>query len=197
MSGNLNLNATATSSNHSHSLTAVGNVYGGTPPCTAHGWVNCTCTPSIYPTVTNVPWTFIGSGTNTTINAVTTGGITLGYPTFNLKEVKEITTDCVIKCEVTGFSLDVTLPQKFSDCFLKVGYAWSPLYPLIFSAIVDGEITMSFHIVTTITGKVLEGNDVILKGITTIKIEDNLTLLQLCERTKDFFKDDKTNSSSL
>lgn len=114
-----------------------------------------------------------------------------GYPVLvSLKEVKEITTDAELIYEWNGNTYDMKLPTKFSDCFLKVGYTWSPLYPLIFSALENDSKEMSFHIVVGISDKVFEGDKVILKSVTTTKIEDNLTLLQLSERTNQFFKKD-------
>ena len=116
----------------------------------------------------------------------------------NFKEVKEITTDIELIYELQDYftSTDLKLPAKFSDCFLKVGDKWSPLYPLIFSAFVDEEKTISFHLITNITDKTFEGDKVVLKGVTTAKIADNLTLLQLTQRIHDYFKeDDKTHSA--
>lgn len=141
---------------------------------------------------------------NTTHTCYSTG--TTLYPTTGtstgtswvqqvlLKQIKEITTDLELELEyIWNGTFELKLPIKFSDCFLKIGYSWSPLYPLIFSAFESDSTEMSFHLVRDITDKVFEGDKVVLKSITTIKIEDNLTLLQLCERTKEFFKDDKTN----
>jgi hypothetical protein len=116
---------------------------------------------------------------------------------FYFKEVKEITTDNELTYEWNGVSFDMHLPQKFSDCFLKVGYNWSPLYPLIFSAFDGDSKEMSFHLVTAILDKMFEGDNVILKSVTSIKIEDNLTLLQLTNRTKEYFKEDDKTSPSL
>jgi hypothetical protein len=116
---------------------------------------------------------------------------------FYFKEVKEITTDNELTYEWNGVSFDIRLPQKFSDCFLKVGYGWVPLYPLIFSAFEGDSKEMSFHLVTAILDKVFEGDNVILKSVTSIKIEDNLTLLQLTNRTKEYFQEDDKTSSAL
>jgi hypothetical protein len=118
--------------------------------------------------------------------------VTFSY--YFLKTVKEITTDMALSYEWSGTSYDMKLPAKFSDAFLKIGSTWLPLYPLIFSAFENDETTISFHLVISIMDKTFEGNDVVLKGVTTIKIEDNLNLLQLTARTKDYFKDDKTNT---
>lgn len=107
-----------------------------------------------------------------------------------MKEVKEITTDNELTYEWNGGSFDMKLPSKFNDCFLKVGYTWAPLYPLIFSALENDEKTISFHMVVGITDKVFEGEKVILKAVTTTKIEDNLTLVQLLERARAYLKKD-------
>jgi hypothetical protein len=111
-----------------------------------------------------------------------------------LKELKEITTDGELTYVWNGGSCDMRLPAKFGDCFLKVGTAWSPLYPLIFSAFENDEKAISFHLIINVQDKTFEGDQVVLKGVVTTKIEDNLTLLQLTSRVRDFFKeDDKTN----
>ena len=107
----------------------------------------------------------------------------------NFKEVKEITTDNELNYEWDGQSFEMKLPAKFSDCFLKVGYTWSPLYPLIFSAYENASKVMSFHLVIGIIDKIFEGDKVVLKSVTTTKIEDNLTLLQLTNRVRQYFED--------
>jgi hypothetical protein len=132
----------------------------------------------------------------------TTTGTTFPYTgSWNvspmLKEVKEITTDIELTYEWSGSSSDMTLPEKFSDCFLKVGAAWSPLYPLIFSALENDEKTISFHLVVGIIDKVCVGNKVILKSVTTTKIEDNLTLMQLSHRVKEYFKENDSSDSAV
>jgi len=138
-------------------------------------------------------------GTTLPITWTTTTGTTLqnmGTITFgsNFKNVKEITTDIELIYEWSDSSFNMKLPAKFGDCFLKVGYTWSPLYPLIFSAIENDSKELSFHLVTGITDKSFEGDTVILKSVTSTKIEDNLTLLQLAEKVRNHFKEyDKTN----
>jgi hypothetical protein len=109
----------------------------------------------------------------------------------SFKNIKEITTDSELEYYWDISVFNMKLPGKFSDCFLKVGYRWSPLYPLIFSANEGDSDKVSFHVVLDITDKIFEGDKVILKGVTTAKIEDNLTLLQLTERVNQFFKKDK------
>lgn len=118
-----------------------------------------------------------------------TGTSTL-KPSF--KGIKEITTDQELIYELDSFSGgSLKLPSKFSDCFLKVENNWFPTYPLIFSAFENDSEKLSFHIVREIEDKKFEGDSVVLKYIKTSKIEDNLTLVQLCQRTKDFFKAEK------
>lgn len=128
------------------------------------------------------PNTFTTTGTNFTWTPIQS----------KFKEVKEITTDEVLVYEWNGGTFDMTLPAKFTDCFLKVGYSWSPLYPLIFSAYENDSKELSFHLVTGIIDRVFNGDKIILKSVTTTKIEDNLTLMQLSERCKNYFtKDEK------
>ena len=139
----------------------------------------CSAT-NLYPNYT-WPHTITTTGTNFTWTPIQS----------KFKEVKEITTDEVLVYEWNGGSFDMTLPAKFTDCFLKVGYSWSPLYPLIFSAFENESKEISFHLVTGIIDKTFEGDKVILKSVTTTKIEDNLTLMQLTNRVKEYFKEDK------
>jgi hypothetical protein len=185
-------------------------------PCSIHGWQPCACNLSwgngtvaqyICPqcgiwTATNVihscvytsagtQWPPLTSGTAWTGTTVINGWGSLNP---NFKDVKEITTDSDLRCELDGSLLHMHLPSKFNDCFLKVGHVWSPLYPLIFSAFENDSKEMSFHLVTAISDKTFDGDDVVLKSVTTIKIEDNLTLIQLSQRAQEYFKDDKTNS---
>ena len=144
------------------------------------------CSINIYTGTTTIPSTF---GTNGTWTSTTW----LGNNSY--KEVKEITTDSDLTYEWTGINANLTLPAKFSDCFLKVGSSWVSLYPLIFSAYENDSKELSFHIVTAISGKEFEGDKVVLRSVITMKIEDNLSLIQLAERTKEYFKDAKTSIS--
>lgn len=138
------------------------------------------CTANLYP---NYPWpnNVVTIGTNFTWTPIQS----------KFKEVKEITTDEVLVYEWNGGSFDMTLPAKFTDCFLRVGYTWSPLYPLIFSAYENDSKELSFHLVTGIIDRVFNGDKIILKSVTTTKIEDNLTLIQLTERANQYLKKDE------
>lgn len=146
-------------------------------------------------TMYNISYGHVCSGSSNhtygvpTYTGTTTSTWTAILPKF--VEVKEITTDIELIYEWNGSTFDMRLPDKFSDCFLKVGASWSPLYPLIFSAIKNDEKELSFHLVVGIMDKTFEGGKVILKSVTTTKIEDNLTLMQLANQTKSFFKKDE------
>lgn len=176
--------------------------------CSIHGYGFCNCYGVVNPTF--YPTNFVQCGlckfyydpnaafhtcsrysfppvTGTGITS--TGSFGIWNLASNFKEVKEITTDSELTYEWGNTSFHLNLPQQFSDCFLKVGYSWSPLYPLIFSAYENDSKELSFHLVVGITEKVFEGGKVILKGVSTTKIEDNLTLMQLTNRTRQYFED--------
>ena len=202
-------NSNAITSNHSHTINSTV-TSTGVFPCPKCGTYNCFCSsfaPIIHPsnlsfcgqclqsynpafghycsaiqTSPNITWPPYTTGTSTW---------TTNFNPIIFKEVKEIITDSELIYEWSGSSFNIKLPTKFSDCFLKIGYTWSPLYPLIFSAFENDSKELSFHLVVGIMDKVFEGDQVILKSVTTVKIEDNLTFVQLCERTKEFFKEDK------
>jgi hypothetical protein len=174
--------------------------------CPVHGGYSCYCRSNLstQPTcpacgqlISNYSSFHLCTGTNITTapNTGTWNTIKISNWLNNvlLKDIKEITTDEVLEYVWTD-QFDLKLPQKFSDCFLKVGYTWSPLYPIIFSGFMNDEKEISFHIVTSITDKIFEGDKVVLKGITTVKIEDNLTLIQLSQRTTKYFKDNDTSN---
>jgi hypothetical protein len=202
-------NLTTTTSNITYTAgSTAGMATGG---CPGHNGATCTCYAStIYPNTSSfIQCQNCGQWYDPSPYAIThfclyptlttTTGTT--YPITGrfwnspsiFKEVKELTTDEeLIFIVVDNFTMNnLKLPAKFSDCFLKVGTTWSPLYPLIFSALENDNKEISFHLVTEISDKVFEGDNVILKSVSTSKIEDNLTLLQLCERTKAYFKKDE------
>jgi hypothetical protein len=188
-------NLTSTSS-----TTTMGNWYG--IPCSIHGsYAICNCNNSMLVYTIQCPhcqqwWNPNVTGSHfcsqIVPNTYTTGTTTIlanWNSNSNFKDVKEITTDSELSYGWNGSSFDMKLPQQFNDCFLKVGYKYSPLYPLIFSAFENDNKTISFHLVLDITDKTFDGDKVVLKSVTTTKIEDNLTLLQLTERCRNFFKD--------
>jgi|SRR5579859_4014510 len=200
----MNSLSTTTSNTYTTNLGAVtGTTIGGfgSQPCNLHGWAPCNCNMySIPTTVTKCGACGIFYTTNQlyfcTNYPTWTNTTTTSFPTWHLsptlKEVKEITTDSELIYEWDGISstgFHMKLPAKFSDCFLKVGYAWSPLYPLIFSAYENDSKEMSFYLVRDISDKIFEGNKVVLKSVTTTKIEDNLTLMQLTQRVRQYFED--------
>lgn len=166
-------------------------------PCLTHGWQPCTCSSLYQSQCSSCRQYYNGSfhscgkpPSNSTYTWTTTTNI---YPTLKtFTKIREITTDEELAYDFNGTALDIKLPISFSDCFLKVGYVWSPLYPLIFSAYENDSKELSFHLVVGITDKTfIEGDLVILKDITTAKIEDNLVLVQLTERARAYLKKDK------
>lgn len=209
-----------TTSNTSNVVTSVtGGAWFGVP-CALHGMTNCNCSTLVNNTVAICiscrqshnssslgAQHICGGGTNLNtwggsvpyVTGTTTGlNGTNWVTTILLKELKEITTDSELTYDWNdGYgAYDLKLPAKFGDCFLKVGNEWSSLYPLIFSAYEHDAKELSFHIVVGISDKAFDGDKVVLKSANIAKISDNLTLLQLTQRVRDFFKeDDKTNST--
>jgi hypothetical protein len=176
-------------------------------PCQIHGGLYCNCTTLIQCGICNQFYnSSLGNHLCLTPTTWTTTGNTYPYPYTNLtwatqiqptlKEIKEITTDSELIYEWDGssFKFNMKLPVKFSDCFLKVRAGWSPLYPLIFSALENDEKTASFHLIVGIIDKKFEGDNRVFTSVTTTKIEDNLTLLQLTQRVRDYFKEDATTN---
>jgi len=156
------------------------------PPCLGCGQYGAHLCVGTVPNV--VPWT--------------TGTVSAYYTfpaTFSpaLKNVREVTTDIELNYILEGFAYGLLkLPSKFTDCFLKVGEKYSPLYPLIVSAFEGDAAELSFYVVTEISGKRFEGDVVVLEGVHFGKVDDNLTLLQLCESTKNYFKNDLNASAN-
>lgn len=211
-----NLNVTATTSNTYSGITWTGNTggYASNVPF-IQAWCSIynqhysigsshICSPTLQQTVLcvncgqsyasgtfHVCSTLVGTGTSYPWNTWTTGTWNHVAPPI-LKNVKEITTDIELEYWLENLvSADLKLPAKFGDCFLKVGDKYSPLYPLLIYGTEGDSITPSFYIVNEISGKVFQGDLVLLQSIKLAKIEDNLTLLQLSERTRNYFKEDK------
>ena len=189
-------------------LPATSNTYTATgiSPCPAHGTYLCNCYAGSFQQVTCPTcrqYYYNGSihmcpntwHTHTTTTIPWATGTTIIGSTFSfsplLKEIKEIITDSELTYEWIDTGYAMKIPAKFGDCFLKVGDKWSPLYPLIFSALENDDKAISFHIVVGIVDKVFEGDKVVLKSVTISKIDDNLTLLQLTERAREYLKKDE------